>query len=170
MGHSKTARLVSDSFGNKLQAAVIAPGHKILVMPGEAWMDVSDLQSYSENRHFEALERAVQRYLAATQVTIAIDSVIMSDGEVDGPDSTHLANELTGRKQAAQIVVAAADAAKGTDLSIALAQMLSPPRIARDDYVGMWKQRYARNAINIPSYVDDQLRSLPKVPTFWRAN
>jgi hypothetical protein len=81
-----------------------------------------------------------------------------------------LANELTGRKQAAQIVVAAADAAKGTDLSIALAQMLSPPRIARDDYVGMWKQRYARNAINIPSYVDDQLRSLPKVPTFWRAN
>jgi hypothetical protein len=81
----------------------------------------------------------------------------------------HFADEIVEPKKAAEAVVAAADTANATGitLSAALEYLLHPLLMTSDDFIVAWKQTYARNALTIPSYVDLVLRRLPSVPALW---
>ena len=169
-GKTTSFRASSDSFGSsKIQTPVIKAGDRILVVPGGAWMSDSMLPSYSQGGHFNDIQLTANKYSGASQVTVRIDSVIMGNGEVYGSDTARFADELVARKKAAEAVVAAADAAKasGVTLDSALSSMLHPSVIA--DSLAAWEQRYSRSALQIPDYIDHHLRQLPAAPALRKA-
>jgi hypothetical protein len=166
-GKQTTERLASDSFNSsKLSTPVIQPGGRILVIPGGAWMPDSMLDRYSNARSLQAIQLSANRYSTAYQVSVQIDTLIFASGNVAGPDTTHFASELVARKQAADAIVALVDSANagGTALDVALSPTLHPLVIL--DPLTAWKQRYARNVLMIPNYVDQFLRRLPAPPAF----
>jgi hypothetical protein len=53
-----------------------------------------------------------QRTMSATQIHVALDAVILADGQVIGPDNMHLVAELQGQAEAAAMMKAIINAAK----------------------------------------------------------
>lgn len=169
LGRQKTFRSSSDSFSSGREPRpVIKPGERILVIPGGGWESEAMLPAYAQAGHFNPIQMQANGYAQAAQVSVRIDALILADGELDGPDVFRLGDDLAARKQAAEAVVAKLTAAKanGVDPGVALADMLTPAVITNQ--VMAWEQRYARSALQAPTFADSYLRKLPEVPALTR--
>lgn len=172
-GQKHIQRFSSDSFLDVRTQHVIDPQGQLLVGP----------RMFVGERHFQALatrqsltkdgpglERAAASVSAASasHVDVALDAVLFANGELYGPDTQHLVEDLTARKAAADAIVQAVNTARATGLSPdkTLASIVDAP-VRRGDFFATWKRRFAHQLINSAQF-DATLgyfEHLPQLPT-----
>jgi hypothetical protein len=160
----------SDSFMQPTPRNIISAGTRLLVAPGvflpEAMVSAPHLGPTVGNMD-GSLVREMQ---GATNMTVKIDALIFSDGEVTGPNESRYDSQIENRKMAAVAIVKQVRnaMAKGQDPKTVLLDVLAS-QPAREDSLGRWRVKYARmlaRARNLDKTLDD-METLPDPPKFF---
>ncbi len=173
-GQKIAHRYACDSFLDTRTLPVLGPRSTMLVAP-QIWIALEQLPRYRKTPAFSAndqrLRRVAQKFRNAASVSVRIDSIIFSDGEVVGPDNWRFADEISSRTIAASKILQAVRTAtaNGQPASSALAAVAHQP-VIRGEHLATWERRFARQLLKAPD-VSQTLRSLenlPPVPAFFR--
>jgi hypothetical protein len=165
-GHERRLTSHSDSFMTQKASPVAMPRSRLLAMPSLFLPESLHFPSYigaARNRNVRLLE-------TASQITVELDSVVLEDGEVIGPNRSRYDTEIQDRKTAAEMVTKQVRAAitAGQEPSLLLAH-LAASRPSRTDYVGKWAVRFAMHLEKSKDFEAElrNLESLPKPPAFF---
>ena len=164
-GNTRTCRMMMDAFQTANDRPVLQPGERLL-FAGTLYMVERELWHLLDGSAISTkeLKNASDWLSGASSVTISIDSIILADGEVWGPDTEHVVQELTSRKNAADAVRAAIAAGDSAALSV----MAAGPPQPNDEHLAEWKQRFAARylaAAKDPAGQGLQLQILTAFPT-----
>jgi hypothetical protein len=169
-GKTTTHYMNSDSFMQPTPRNVITAGTRLLVAPGvflpEAMVSAPHLGPTVGNMD-GSLVREMQ---GATNMTVKIDALIFSDGEVTGPNESRYDSQIENRKMAAVAIAKQVRnaMAKGQDPKTVLLDVLAS-QPAREDSLGRWRVNYAQmlaRARNLDKTLDG-METLPDPPKFF---
>jgi hypothetical protein len=166
-------RFTADSFLITDVRPILGPHSRLLVAP-RLWVPEGRLSEYAASSYFvnvqePALRGTLDEFTRSGDVLVEVDSVIFSDGEVVGANNMRLDAEISGRKAAAQAVLAALAKARaiGETQRDALLRLASGP-IRKSDKTAVWQRRFVQQLLHSPSVESTAayLEHLPSVPTF----
>ena len=113
----------------------------------------------------------VKAFDSSTSVTLQVDTVILDDGQVLGPDETKTVEKISARREAALDI---ADGVRASlignrDIQQTIDDFTHLPRSSASDYRGMWRIRLAHMLKHSqdPAGVINQFAALP-LPKFHR--
>jgi hypothetical protein len=140
-GAPMTGRDVTDAFLTRGNPPVLQPGDSIVAIPGGGLHPLGQMAALAAGPGGSTVLQQASNWVgrAGSQMTVAVDAVVMASGEVDGPDTTNYMGELQQRRQAAESVLAAINGPSPAD---ALSQMAAQ-RPQKGDWLGQWEQRWA---------------------------
>lgn len=167
-----------DSYTVSDNRPIINPARRIVVAPltflGEELIEAYRNRSGIVTAPIGTLKRISQEFSEAPSISVAVDSIIFSDGEVVGEDSLRYADEIVTRKKAAAFVVGLVQKAKRDGKSPTLdLSVLSMNTPRRDDTLERSKVRFAQELLKSGSTFDARLgflASMPEPPKFYRRN
>lgn len=168
-GDRKTYKFTSDSFLDIQGHAVVDPDAELFIAP-RLWIPVERLSEVSAGflrARKPGLARTEALFHGARRVSISIDTLVFSDGQVFGPNETMFDRELVDRKQAAGDIVRLVEEAErqGKSGLSELNKLVSTPRF-KNDKRAFWKYRFAQQLLHSRDFDANltYLRSLPEVP------
>ena len=139
------------------------------------WIPLEQIPRYQKTpgftSSFSRLQQFTSQFRAATSVSIRVDAIIFSDGEVVGTDEMGFADEIASRAAAASQVSRAVSNAKASGKVPSLELLpMTQGKIGRGDHMGTWKRRFAKQLIKSPNLSEtlNYLQRLPTPPTFFR--
>jgi hypothetical protein len=177
-GMQRERKEFCDSYTISDNRPIINPDRRIVVAPltflGEELIEAYRSRSGIVTAPIGTLKRISEEFSQASSISVAVDSIIFSDGEVVGEDSLRYAEEIVTRKKAAAFVVDLVQKARkdGKSPTVDLSVLsMSTPR--RDDTFEKSKVRFAQELLKSGSTFDARLgflASLPEPPKFYRRN
>ncbi len=173
-GSTRTMRFTADSFLDRYARPVVQPHSRLLVGP-RLWLPENGVEQYLTTEYFKRVQlpklaETIADFGNASKVSVEVDSVIFSDGEVAGPNRMGLDSDISGRKAAAQKVVQVVKMS-GSDPVLSrpvLLQLISGARV-RGDRTTVWQHRFAQQLLHSPDFegVLNYLERLPEAPAFY---
>jgi hypothetical protein len=126
-GNQESVPWFTHSYLSADVAPLIGPRGEMMVAPGSFVPDTS--MKSGGFLGTVATDRTVQKFKSALEVSVEIDSVIFADGEVVGPKSLPLVQQIKDRQVAAQMLVRHLEQAnlKGVKPQDALQQSVATP-------------------------------------------
>ena len=142
---------------------VAAKGERMLVAPG-----LFARESVGRAGGGSAVPDEIK---TADTVSAILDTVILEDGEVLGPDASHTVDSLRTRKASIDVVLQAVRDAeqRGEDGVEALRRLVSPPRSPQDSQLPVQLRAFIGSLMNSPNWKDRlEKMSAMRLPNFHR--
>jgi hypothetical protein len=175
-GQQRGFRYFSDSYMLTAFTPVAKPNATILIGPKvflpEHLADAGRIgvPNFAASGAADPLSQLVA---TANHIEARLDAVIFATGEVIGPDTLKLPEEITARNAAAQEIAQRLNdaAARGTPAADALSSYTATP-VRKDDLAGIWKRRFAEEALrpNSRKNMRDVLQNMLTPPTFYSSH
>jgi hypothetical protein len=172
-GRPRTSRDVRDSYMSPSHTPVLNSGARLLVAPRGVWIPEGQVSTFTDDAGgLMLLQRASTwvRRNGTSEINVTVDSVILGNGEVDGPDTTHFAEEVSNRKKAADSILAAI--ALDPDSQKAALSQMAKQSVPRGDTLAWWQRVFADDYLNSSGPARDivvrRLRTLDG-PSLFRA-
>jgi hypothetical protein len=157
-GKTRSLKLASDSYLLAELLPVLAAHGSALVLPFQVITD-SDPRVGSDLK----LERTIADFSDAVAVDVSLDSVIFQDGEVVGPNTSRMDENIRDRTQAATELVALLAQVKNRGESVpAFLREMKTGRAAVTDGTELWKGRFVQ-MLSSARDLDQQMRYLQKL-------
>lgn len=144
-------------------ASLARPGKKLLAAPN-VFISESTAQA-SGMIGLVPDKRTMEPWSHASEVGVKIDCIIFADGEIVGPDTIGVAQDIQDRKIAAAIVAKRVreSRSQGKDLRQALLDLDTESTSAWGTRARRYQRHFARSLLQT-RYVDAVLNSLEKIP------
>jgi hypothetical protein len=114
----------------------------------------------------DAVRALGAKFTEGSHATLTLDFVMLDDGAVFGPDMSNTLNNIIARKEAAERIVTAiqAAAAEGKSQMVVLDEIEALGSKGPNDYVGVWRSRIVRQLKRAPG-IPVQIEALSRMPS-----
>lgn len=172
-GKIRKMQFTVDSYLDKSARPIVISHSRLLIAP-KMWVPESMLPDYAQKKYFTQfllprIRQTISEMSKAKAVSVSIDAVVFSDGQMVGPNQTKFDMDLLGRKSASQIIVGIVQAAGNPQAAKNKLQQLVSQAVPRAGRSIVWQHRFAQQLLHSPDFAKtlDYIEHLPSPPTFY---